>query len=204
VKGCVLLFGESKVEDVPSIVPSRCHGGSGNRRMGLLYEDDCAGGRLDDGGERQEAYPASLVTRSIARRTWRALGEANTFPQTAAGVSMRHRVAPRQEEVPESIPWPVTWRDPTTASVRVRTHKGRVGRFVARAAPTDECDLGAVLAGEVHDWRRMSTARGWMADAPLFAGSRARSGLRTQRPRRASLTRSAGELQKCVGIVALF
>ena len=38
---------------------------------------------------------------------------------------------------------------------RVRTHEGRVGRFVARAAPADECDLGAVRVGEVDDWGLM-------------------------------------------------
>ena len=92
-----------------------------------------------------------MVTKSMARRTWRALGEANTFPHTAA-VCGEAPSSTYAREVPESIPWPVGVRDATMASVRARTHKGRVGRFVARAAPADECDLRAVWVGEMDDW----------------------------------------------------
>lgn len=88
VKGGVLLFGESKVENVAGIVPCIVNGRSGNRPMGLLYDDDRAGRVVERREWRAVAatHPTSLLTKSIARRTWRALGEANTFPQTAAGV----------------------------------------------------------------------------------------------------------------------
>lgn len=46
-----------------------------------------------------ETHPASLLTKSIARRTWLALGEANTLPQTAADEEMKLWMA---NEVKES------------------------------------------------------------------------------------------------------
>ena len=86
MKGGVLLFGESKVENVAGIVPCVVSDRKGNRPMGLLYDDDRAGRVVSRRGWRvAETHPTSLLTKSIARRTWPALGEANTFPQTAAG-----------------------------------------------------------------------------------------------------------------------
>ena len=75
VEGCVLLFGESKVEDIAGIVPCEVSGGSGNRPMGLLYDDDRAGERLNGGEGRRRGVPGIVGDQvdgpTDLARTWR-------------------------------------------------------------------------------------------------------------------------------------
>lgn len=55
--------------------------------------------------------------------------------------------------------------------VHVPTDEPRVGRLVARAAPTDERDLCTVWTGKIKDWMMMSKREGgWMEKRTFVCG----------------------------------